>query len=256
MQVSAKDIALLLQKKPKRKVNISQNMFQSIKWFNLGNLSANSKIPNFLIKFMLKYVIQISRALAHTHKHGLIHGNLCLSKVMVQKFFYKEGSASESISMSSLMDEDASQGVQCIPTFFLTNFEPWLVDELALNFKDDHSAFKGIMKMNNLKPTREDIVNILKIKDLQAFGNTIVDIMVGRCEETIVKPDARKESVMSNLFNIEGLSAEAMDASHETNELSQMKTGVSTFNSGISLDAIPLNWVKETKVIPNILKII
>lgn len=87
--------------------------------------------------------------------------------------------------MSSLMDEDTGQGVQCIPTFFLTNFEPWLVDEVTQNFKDDHNAFRHVMKMNSLKPTREEVVNILKIKDLQAFANTIVDIMVGRCEETL-----------------------------------------------------------------------
>ena len=60
-------------------------MYEMIAKLNLSNLSNYPKIPEFYMRALLGYMIQISRTLAHAHKHGLVHGALNLSKVLVQK---------------------------------------------------------------------------------------------------------------------------------------------------------------------------
>ena len=52
---------------------------------NLGNLSGLPKIPEFYMRCLLGFIIQISRAFSHCHKHNLVHGNFNLSKVLVQR---------------------------------------------------------------------------------------------------------------------------------------------------------------------------
>lgn len=51
---------------------------------NLGHLSGLDKIPSFYMRFLLGYMIQMSRTLAHAHRHGLVHGRYNLTKVLVQ----------------------------------------------------------------------------------------------------------------------------------------------------------------------------
>lgn len=63
-------------------LKISKNMYDLIKSMNLGNLSSLDKIPDYYVKMLLGYVIQISKAFAHTHSNGLVHGNFNLSKVI------------------------------------------------------------------------------------------------------------------------------------------------------------------------------
>ena len=58
-------------------------MYDFISSLQLGNLSVMKLIPRFYIKYLLTYIIQISGALAHAHKNGLIHGALDLSKILV-----------------------------------------------------------------------------------------------------------------------------------------------------------------------------
>mgnify|MGYP002630312847 CR=1 FL=1 len=72
---------------------------------NLGNLSSLNKIPDYLVKFLLNYIINISSAFAHAHSNNLVHGNFNPTKVVGQKV-----SGSENLN------------------FVLTNFEPWNVE--------------------------------------------------------------------------------------------------------------------------------
>lgn len=67
-----------------------KNVYQVIKQFQLGNLSQFSKIPQFYVRFLLGFIIQISRALSHAHKNDLVHSNLDLSKVLAQKISLSE----------------------------------------------------------------------------------------------------------------------------------------------------------------------
>lgn len=57
--------------------------------------------------YLLKFIISISKAIQHAHKHNCIHGNISLSKVIVQKEHH---------------------------SFYLTNFEPFRVIEMVKDF--------------------------------------------------------------------------------------------------------------------------
>ena len=61
----------------------SKNMYDIIKWMNMGNLSQLSKIPDYYMKCFLSYIIQVSRAMSYAHKNNLIHGQFDLSRVLV-----------------------------------------------------------------------------------------------------------------------------------------------------------------------------
>ena len=71
-------------------LRISQNFYGIIKSFNLGNLSALNRIPEFYIKHLIQYIVNISAGLAQAHKHDLIHGDFNLSKVIAQKIKIEE----------------------------------------------------------------------------------------------------------------------------------------------------------------------
>jgi len=43
--------------------------------------------------------------------------------------------------------------------------------------------------MDRLKVKREDYLHIAKVIDLQAFGNSILEMMVGQCQEEIRMKD-------------------------------------------------------------------
>ncbi|MGB1604122.1 MAG: hypothetical protein ACPIOQ_65930, partial [Promethearchaeia archaeon] len=52
----------------------SKNIYDTIKSFNLGNLSELPTIPKYYQKFLFSYIIHISSAFSHVHKYDLIHG--------------------------------------------------------------------------------------------------------------------------------------------------------------------------------------
>ena len=49
---------------------------------------------------------------------------------------------------------------------------------------DDESIFKDAVTNDSLKIQRDAYIKILKIKDLQQFGNAILEMMVGKSQET------------------------------------------------------------------------
>lgn len=72
-------------RKPISYVKPAKNMYEMIRFMNLGSLSGLPCIPDFYMRFLLGYIIQISRSMAHAHRSNLVHGNFNLSKVLVQR---------------------------------------------------------------------------------------------------------------------------------------------------------------------------
>ena len=66
-------------------LKVSKNYYTMIKHFNLGNLSALNRIPEFYAKHLIQLIIDISGAMAHAHKHDLTHCDFNLSKIIAQK---------------------------------------------------------------------------------------------------------------------------------------------------------------------------
>lgn len=60
-------------------------MYGLIRDLRLGHLSALEKIPDFYVTILVGFIMQISSAMAHAHKYGLVHGNLSPAKILVQK---------------------------------------------------------------------------------------------------------------------------------------------------------------------------
>lgn len=67
--------------------------------------------------------------------------------------------------------------------FLVTNFEPFQVAMYLKKAQEQKSTFRNIQKIEGMQSDEKSVRQILKIKDLQAFGNSIVEIMVGRYEE-------------------------------------------------------------------------
>ena len=72
-------------RKKLKDVKISSNVYDTIKSFNLGNLSELPTIPKYYQTFLLSFIIHISSAFSHVHKYDLIHGKFDLSKVVAQR---------------------------------------------------------------------------------------------------------------------------------------------------------------------------
>jgi len=71
-------------------LKVSKNYYTVIKSLNLGNLSALNRIPEFYIKHLIQFMIDISGSMAHAHAHDLIHGEINLSKIIAQKIKLNE----------------------------------------------------------------------------------------------------------------------------------------------------------------------
>ena len=71
--------------------------------------------------------------------------------------------------------------------FLLINYEPWTVDSIMKKHENDPEYLKLKWCINNegLTGKLEAYSKIVKILDLWAFGNSIIEIMVGKCSESI-----------------------------------------------------------------------
>ena len=65
----------------------------------------------------------------------------------------------------------------------MTDFQPYQVIKLLKQFGEDND-YKRIFKIHQIKPTFEEIKQVIKVKDLHSFANSIIEIMVGQCEKT------------------------------------------------------------------------
>ena len=50
------------------------------------------------------------------------------------------------------------------------------------NFTQDKKLYKNLMQIDQMKLDYEEVLQIVKIKDLHSFGSSIIEIMVGRSE--------------------------------------------------------------------------
>ena len=128
---------------------------------DLGNLSGLPKIPQYYLQFLLSYISQISVSLAHAHNHDLVHTNFNLSKVLIQN--------SESFKKRIHFEHNEQ-----VYKYHITNFEPYVVYKYLK---------KNLKKSTANKLDLESVIQILKVKDLHAFANSILEIMVGQNSE-------------------------------------------------------------------------
>jgi DNA-binding helix-hairpin-helix protein with protein kinase domain len=97
-------------------------VYQYIKQLGIEHFTTSQKIPDSYFKALVVYIYQVSRAMAHVHKHGLVHGNLNLSKVLVQR-----------VNKLKVRESDFNQDFSS-ENFFVTNFEPYQVQKVAQSF--------------------------------------------------------------------------------------------------------------------------
>ena len=101
-------------RKPIEMVNVSLNMYAFIKHLNLIHFSQMRQIPELYVKALFLYIIQVSKALGHAHKHGLVHGKFDLSKVIIQRMKFS--------SLNPDYDHTFNEF-----NYYVTSFEPFTV---------------------------------------------------------------------------------------------------------------------------------
>jgi len=79
---------------------------------------------------------------------------------------------------------------------------------------------------------RSDYIQIMKVKDLQAFGNSIIEVLVGKCQEELGGGEASPVKKFLELGK----------------PVDENMKNVCFMTGGISLDQIPLNWSKFQQV--------
>ena len=139
---------------------------------HLGNLSALKEVPHFYYGFLCRYMQKISLAFIHAHDQNLIHGNFNLSKVIAQRLAKNKenknvtssnssrvglGSAKESGSSEDFNREDLDSY-----NYFLTNFEPWRVDQKIKEF-ENNGHFRRALNTNRLTINRHKYIQICKL---------------------------------------------------------------------------------------------
>lgn len=171
-------------------LKVSPDAYKMIKRFNLGNLSGLSKIPEFYMRFLLGYIIQVSRALAHAHEHDLIHGKLDLSKVIAQQKKIRAKKFEKIMASKTYRKRQQTkkskqplfEQTDFTYNFYVTNFEPYQVFNFLKKSLQEESLYLNILKIDGMKLDEETALQLMKVTDLQSFGNSVVEIMVGRCE--------------------------------------------------------------------------
>ena len=233
------------KRKPSEQVKASKNMYSMIKWFNLGNLSGLPQIPSFYAKLLLEYIIHVSRAMCYAHKHNCVHGNFNLSKVIAQKVVQAAAPCSSSRVHICTGKDAAAQKTESTPgaqntalpeqdkhqkhNFYVTNFEPYRVYQILKSFQCKDN-YKRLSKVGAMKLDVASVIQMVKVQDLQKFANSIIEIMVGMCEENREVRDENQQEVNKVTKN-------------------NLITG------GIQMDLIPLNWSKLAES-RNIIKIL
>ena len=102
-------------------------MYSFIKHINLPHFSQMKAIPELYIKALFLYIIQVSKAMAHAHKHGLVHGKFDLSKVIIQRMKYT--------TINPTYDHNFNEF-----NYYVTNFEPFSVFAIMYKYmKKDHT---------------------------------------------------------------------------------------------------------------------
>ena len=98
---------------------------------------------------------------------------------------------------------------------------------------EQSSSFQRINRIPVLQISQKDALQMVKVKDLHALANSIIEIMVGKAQED------PSNSILDQL----------------TDNAERLKSRGRLATGGIPLDMIPLNWSK-TPEISSILKIL
>ena len=124
-------------------------------------LNLQEELPDYYVKFVSEYILQICLALIECHRLGLHHCNLVLDYVVVQK--QKDSQTNE-------------HGFNHM--FKLTYFAPW-IEEMFPASISDHLLLKILATRKHVL-TKADIQDVLRVKDLYNFGQTIMELLLGK----------------------------------------------------------------------------
>lgn len=155
------------QRKDVKYVKETKNVYDMIKQLELGNLSSYRVVPTFYIKCLVSYILQISRAFSHCHKHDLVHGNFNLLKVLVQKLPKNVNIYDNLINdikgrqKSYKFDQEKDNF-----DFHVTNFEPQSVWELMMVSRSKNENYQNLTKIPGMNLDYDSILQIVKVKDL------------------------------------------------------------------------------------------
>jgi hypothetical protein len=179
-------------RKPAEKVAVSKNAYEYIEQWGLDNISGLPAIPDNYFRSVLLYAVHISGAMAHAHKHGLVHGNFNLSKILVQNL---EDLPAEYLKF------DYNFGRL---NFFVTNFEPYQVFRYIQIYNEDEPLYRKLFQSREMKIDVKSMTQMVKVMDLHAFANSIIEFMVGKCThaEQTVEQRRRKKINLLNLLNV------------------------------------------------------
>ena len=143
-------------RKAPNQIKRAKNMYDMIKCLNLGNLSGPTKIPEFYVRCLLDYIIQISKAMSHAHKHDLVHGSFSLSKILAQsrKTDNKDATRIDKVKntsqckRASTLKSDQRHGNY---NFMVTNFEPFEVLKMMRKYTQEDNTYMNLFKLGNMK---------------------------------------------------------------------------------------------------------
>lgn len=153
----------------------------------MRNLQGMDKIPENYQWAILEYLVQTSRALAHAHKFGLVHGKFCLSKVLVHTTDFGTRETAQVREPKeknkcnhyfALNDPVLASTIR--HTIVITNFEPMAVEKIMEERTGKGGRFSEIFKAKGLKLEYEDYLKIAKLMDLEAFGNSLIELLQGK----------------------------------------------------------------------------
>jgi len=155
-----------------KETKASQNVHDLIKEMKMGNIRGTEKIPEAYVWALLEYIVQTSRALAHAHHHDVVHGKYGLSKVLMQR----RGTGTQCGNSDPCFTFGDGKDYH----FIVINFEPWTVEQLMKLFESGESPFSAALGTGKLKLERSYYLRVAKLLDLQAYGTSIVDMLLGK----------------------------------------------------------------------------
>lgn len=126
-------------------------------------------VPLEYIEMVFNATIQIVTAIEFAHAHGLIHGQLDLSRVWITQRRRLEGNENEEDEIF-----DAYSNLE----FEVTDFAPTLTMKLPL--EPEAGIWPFAKGKDPEKLTKQEKMEVLKLRDIYAIGVCILEMMLGR----------------------------------------------------------------------------
>jgi serine/threonine protein kinase len=164
------------------------NMYEKIKKLvATHNIKLEEWVPLPYIEMVYNATIQLIMAVEFAHSHGLIHGQLDLSRLWITKRpplrsgnFLRQ--KEETKKSENMLYEDLE--------FELADFAPMHAKSLPLKPEAGVWPFKKSKDPNSL--TKEEKLEVLKLRDIYAIGVCVLEMMLGRHSKLTTNIDIDK----------------------------------------------------------------